>query len=292
MEREQWAELMKALRDLARSFTDNAYHTHSTVLIVRVYLWAVLHDRPTSWACDPRNWDHATRPKTLPSQSTMSRRLRGQAVQDLLGRMGRRLNGRTRPDAASSSRIIDGKPLVIAPHSADPDARFGPAYGRTAKGYKLHAIWADAAMPECWDVRPMNHDEKTVAHQLIPGLTGRADLLGDTFYHANKLFKTADDHGQRLLAPRIYPGTAIRQPRRFHPARLACVALLEDPGQRARARAVFVRRRTIETRFAHLTSFGGGLTGLPPWVRRLHRVRLYVHAKLLINAARIRCIRA
>lgn len=292
MEREHWAELMKALRELSRSLTDNAYHTHSTVLVVRVYLWAVLHDRPTSWACDRRRWDHATRPTKLPSQSTMSRRLRTPAVQELLGRLGRRMNGRPNADAASSPRVIDGKPLVIAPHSADPDARFGPAYGRTAKGYKFHAIWGDTPMPECWDVRPMHHDEKTVAHELIPQLTGGGDLLGDTFYHADKLFKTADDHGQRLLAPRIYPGTAIRRPRRFHPARIACVTLLEDPDQRGHAADVFKQRRQIETRFANLTSFGGGLTGLPPWVRRLHRVRLYVFAKLLINAARIRCIRA
>lgn len=292
MEREHWAELMKALRDLSRSFTDNAYHTHSTILVVRVYLWAVLHDRPTSWACDPRHWDRATRPASLPSQSTLSRRLRTAAAGELLGRMGRRLNGKARVNATPSPRVIDGKPLVIAPHSADPDARFGPAYGRTAKGYKLHAIWGDAAMPERWEVRPMNHDEKTVAHQLIPGLAGAGDLLGDTFYHADKLFKTAHDHGQRLLAPRIYPGTTIRQPKRFHPDRIACVTLLEDPRHRGQARRVFMQRRTIETRFAHLTGFGGGLTSLPPWVRRLHRVRLYVHAKLLINAARIRCIRA
>jgi hypothetical protein len=40
-------------------------------------------------------------------------------------------------------------------------------------------------------------------------------------------------------------------------------------------------------------SFGGGLTSaLPAFVRRLHRVRLWVHAKLLINAARIRRLEA
>lgn len=28
----------------------------SDVWIAAVYLWAVLHDRPVCWACDPRNW--------------------------------------------------------------------------------------------------------------------------------------------------------------------------------------------------------------------------------------------
>ena len=34
------------------------------------------------------------------------------------------------------------------------------------------------------------------------------------------------------------------------------------------------------------THFGGGLAPLPNWVRTLGRVRLWVHAKLLIDAPR------
>ncbi len=45
-------------------------------------------------------------------------------------------------------------------------------------------------------------------------------------------------------------------------------------------------RRQIERDFGNLFSFGGGLTRLPPWVRRFPRVRNWVNAKLLINAAR------
>lgn len=45
-------------------------------------------------------------------------------------------------------------------------------------------------------------------------------------------------------------------------------------------------RRQIERDFGNLTSFGGGLICLPPWVRRFTRVRNWVHAKFLINAAR------
>ncbi|MEM6260815.1 MAG: hypothetical protein AAGC72_17550 [Planctomycetota bacterium] len=63
MEREQWAELMRALNDVARGRTDHAYHRHSSVLIVRVDLWALLHDRPVSWACRRSAWDDRTRPK-------------------------------------------------------------------------------------------------------------------------------------------------------------------------------------------------------------------------------------
>jgi hypothetical protein len=37
-----------------------------------------------------------------------------------------------------------------------------------------------------------------------------------------------------------------------------------------------------------MVSFGGGLAALPPWVRRIWRVRNWVWAKLLINGSRIR----
>lgn len=290
MERELWKQLSRAISDVARSHTTNAYHGHSHADIVRVYLWSVLHDRPASWACHAEHWDHRTRPKRLPSQPTLSRRLRTAATQRFLHALGRRLS---QSRGMGIVLCIDGKAFTIAKHSKDPDASFGPAHGRTARGYKLHAIWGHNAMPDCWELRPLSHNEKNVAHELIPKLQGAGYLLGDGFYHANRLFRRAAEHGRQLLAPRAHPGTHIRQPKRFHPARLRCVATLEaDPFISGFARQLFKQRKQIEAHFGHLTSFGGGLTCLPPWVRRLHRVRLYVHAKLLINAARIRCIRA
>jgi hypothetical protein len=37
-----------------------------------------------------------------------------------------------------------------------------------------------------------------------------------------------------------------------------------------------------------LCSRGGGLTGLPPWARRLHRVRRWVGGKIILYHARLR----
>jgi hypothetical protein len=51
---------------------------------------------------------------------------------------------------------------------------------------------------------------------------------------------------------------------------------------------LYARRTGVERDFSGLACFGGGLTTLPPWVRRIRRVRAWVMAKLLINAARIR----
>lgn len=299
MERELWAWLMIGIRDVSRSFPDSAYHTHSTATIVRVYLWAVLHDRPTTWACDHRAWDHATRPRVLPSQPTMSRRLRHPAVTAFMQRLGRRLNGRPRKKPCSGClapgfpgamlKAIDGRPLVVAEHTADPDAATGYAHRRFARGYKLHLIDAGSPMPAAFAV------EKATARQLIPQLTGGGYLLGDTNYHATDLFDLADQQGHRLLAPRqrtrqhTAPGH-----RRQSPRRLDCIARLEQNltlGNRF-ATQLFKLRQRVESTFAHAACFGAGLHQLPTWVRRLHRVKTYVHAKLLINAARIRKLRA
>ena len=62
-------------------------------VIVLVYLWSALWDRPVCWACDPGNWaafggggGGGGPPFELPSGTTMSRRLWTVGVQQLLGR--------------------------------------------------------------------------------------------------------------------------------------------------------------------------------------------------------------
>ena len=54
MDRELWSQLSRGMFDVARTFRKSPRHTYSTHQIVRVHLWAVLHDRPVSWATQPR----------------------------------------------------------------------------------------------------------------------------------------------------------------------------------------------------------------------------------------------
>jgi hypothetical protein len=49
----------------------------------------------------------------------------------------------------------------------------------------------------------------------------------------------------------------------------------------------FRLRGSIERDFGNLTSFAGGLSPLPAWVRHEKRVWLWVSAKLVINATKI-----
>jgi hypothetical protein len=75
MERELWPRLYHLVMEVGQTLrlTDVTYQPH---IIVLVFLWAALHARPVSWACDKRNWATTTlRPATLPDPSTLSRRL-------------------------------------------------------------------------------------------------------------------------------------------------------------------------------------------------------------------------
>lgn len=69
--------------------------------------------------------------------------------------------------------------------------------------------------------------------------------------------------------------------RRQQPERLWVLRLLQSRvGQR-----VLKWRDDIERRFGHMSNIGFGLKGLPNWVRRLHRVRLWLWGKILLYHA-------
>lgn len=287
MDHELWEILSHAMFDVARAFPKSPRQTHDTRLIVRVYLWAVLNDRPVLWATRRRNWPRTKRPRQLPDQSTMSRRLRDNETTSFLAKLARRIAG---PQQSVLIKAIDGKPLVIPRHSTDPDAGHGRGVGGQAKGYKLHAIMGNSAMPLAWSVQPLNVSELNQADKLVPQLKDEGYLLADSSYDSSKLHDTAMNHGHQMIAPRRRPGTELGH-RKHSPHRLRAIHLLEQAPSRF-GWALYKRRREIERQFGGLVSFGGGLQGLPAWVRTLPRVRLFVHAKLIINAARIRRLAA
>jgi IS5 family transposase len=280
MERELWASLSRMITQLDRQLPKGR-RTHSVGRIVRIYLWAVLHDRPVYWACRRGHWAGVRRPVQIPDQSTMSRRLQQADTREFLDQLAKRLAGSDRPQLL---KIVDGMPLTISRHSQDSEATFGRGAGGLNKGYKLHAIYGQSVMPLAWQVHPMNLDERHGAAELLGQLKDEGYLLADRNYDANWFYDAAAQHGQQLLAARRYgPGRGLGH-HRHSSARLRSIELLEGPSDFGRT--LYQRRRQIETRFGNLCSFGGGLTHLPPWVRGLQRVRLYVAAKLIITAAK------
>jgi len=116
--------------------------------------------------------------------------------------------------------------------------------------------------------------------------------LGDGHYDASWLHDVCKHHNHVLVSPRAKPGTG-KGHHYQSPQRLRSIQLLEPPaGINGFGPALYRSRTTIERQFSQLTCFGGGLAALPSWVRRIWRVRNWVWAKLLINAARIRIQRS
>lgn len=289
MELELWSVLSQAICDVAPRAKANVRDTHPTALIVRVYLWVCLHDRPVSWGCDKRNWSERTCPSQLPDQSTLSRRIRREDFDAFLLLMTRQLNGKAKRRLL---RIIDGKPLELPYHSTDRDAGFGRGVSRQALGYKLHMIYSESPMPEAFVITPLNTCEKQMAFRMIGRVDGQGYLLGDPHYDASWLFDGCRYYGHQLLCPRRMPGKGLGH--HYHsPQRLRCIDMLESPaGVNDFGPSLYQQRTNIERQFSQLVSFGGGLITLPPWVRRIWRVRPWVWGKLLINAARIRINRS
>jgi hypothetical protein len=285
MELELWTELSQAICDVQRKFKFNPRDPHRTALIVRVHLWATLHDRPTIWGCDRKNWTRKTCPEQLPDQSTLSRRMRREDFQLFLQAMYPRLNGKAQTRLL---KMLDGKPLELPNHTRDPDAGWGRGVSRVSVGYKLHLICSGNPMPDAFAITSLDVCEKQMAARMIKRVKGCGYLLGDGHYDASWLYDLCRYHNHLLVSPRPKPGTGIGHHYQS-PQRLRSIQLLEPPADINPFGPSLYRNRTeVERQFSQMTCFGCGLGPLPSWVRRIWRVRAWVSAKLLINAARIR----
>jgi hypothetical protein len=280
MECELWDRLYVLVWETAKECRRSRVQFSDAVILL-VFLWAALHDRPVSWACQAKNWTGTrSRPVCFPSDSTMSRRLKTASVLAFESVLAKRIRGTADWDLIE---LMDGKSLPIGGCSKDPDARWGRAAHGMAYGYKLHSIWSSHWFPDAWDVRPLNVNEARVAHDLVPQLEGSGYILADTQYDSSPLHDLCRSHHYQLVAPSKRTATGrghtYQSPHRRH----AMEMLNRKFGQ-----GLIAIRRRIETLFGNITSFGAGLAPLPAWVRRSHRVKRWVWAKLLINATRIR----
>jgi hypothetical protein len=256
----------------------------SDQVIVLVLLRAAADNLSINRACRPEAWVGLAGISELPSQSTLSRRSRAAGVQTLL----ESTEGRLRAQDAAAERLVavDGRALPINPHSKDPDAKWGYAARGLAFGYKLHAIWGAGAVPKAWEIRPLNEAESVVAAtRLVPRLPAtrhRRYLVGDAAFDSNRLHEAATQRGYQLLAPPKRCGKGLGH-RAHHPARVRGRELLRSHY----GRRLYRQRSLIERQFGNAVMRPEGLGQLPGHVRRLPRVRLFVHCKLILNGTRI-----
>lgn len=281
-------QLWKAIVALAVALDKTplpARHGFPDSFIAAVYYWAVVHDRPTAWACQRRHWPIHLRRRPLPSPSTVSRRLRSPTVAALLKELVRRV---TAPAEPGPFWMIDGKPLPVGGASGDEVAKAGRAVGGLARGYKLHAILNPQGEAAIWRIAPMNADERTVAAEMLREAGIQGYLVADANYDSNPLHAICDALGDlHLVTPRRYGKAATGTGhRRQTEGRTRLLDRLAHPT--AFAAGLLEARDAIERHFANLTNWGGGLGPLPAWVRTPARVERWVEAKLALNAVKRR----
>jgi hypothetical protein len=280
MEREQdrWKRLYREVC-LAAGIDHNTRHLHSDSLIVGVLLWSAINDRPVSWACVRAHWPGPIRPPSLPSQSCMSRRLRSCSVLAVIERSYQRLREQL---PQGLLKCIDAKPLPVGGCTKDSDALYGRAASCKAKGYKLFVLEDVAAgVPEAWLLGPMNQSEQRTGDLLLDRMPDPGLILGDGEYDVNRLYDHAAAREAALLAPA--PQEVLSTGHHYQSAhrRIGLAAARSSAGA-----VLLMSRISVEQSFGNLTSFGGGLGPLPAWVRRPHRVAVWVGAKFLIDLDR------
>lgn len=285
MDRATWHQVRHAVISASRALPRRGRRTlYSDDLIVKLYLWCVWHDRPLCWAYDPLHYNTLFRPKKRPSYPQFCKRLKTPRVVAMVEHVNDRLARGDTPTPAEG--YFDGHALAVSENTRDPDARTGRGNGRFSKGYKLHA-WADPSQRvRAHATTALNAGETTVAgERLARRLPPHGLTIADGNYDSDNLHRAMHAAGHRLLTPLKGCAKGRRRVAGMSPARLDAIARWQ--GDPADCRQCLRRRGTIERTFANLSNYGGGLTHLPPWVRRLDRVSLYVVAKLALYHARV-----
>ena len=281
MDGELFRRLYKAAGAVA-SKTVGRRCTFSDFDVLLTFVLAAAAHRPISWACERSNRPLWCWRANVPTPSTMSRRTRTRQFQRLLLELDAALRAEL---PGSSLKYLDGKPLLVAGHSKDRDARRGRAAGGWAGGYKFHAVVDACGAVGAFAVTPLGAGESTVARELLtPACDLRGALvLADGNYDSNPLYAAVAAAGGRLLAPRRKPGTGLGHGRRQHPDRLTAVEQLErTPGGLRDFRRL---RLGVEQCFGLMTQLGLGAP--PPWVRRLRRVRMWVMGRVIVYHAHL-----
>jgi hypothetical protein len=281
MEHQLWKSIVALLVTLGNK-PPSARFDFSDERIVQVFYWAVIHDRPISWASSRKNWPIHLRRQRVPSNSTMSRRLRTAPVRKLLDALEQRV---VAPKKPGLFWVIDGKPLVIGGASHDRQAGFGRAVRGKARGYKIHAIVGREGIA-AWRVAPMNMDERVMAARLVRSTTIQGYLVADSNYDSNPLHDVCDQLDElQLITPRRF-GKSHGLGHHYHsPSRLRSIERTENPFPEF-ANQLLHDRDLIERSYGNLVNWGGGLTTLPPWVRTHRRVHRWAQAKLVLSTLR------
>lgn len=262
-------------------------------LIVLVYLWSVLHERPVCWACDKKNWPEELLEFQLPSDSAMSKRLETLSVKQLLARV---LTAAAELFPPTLVKAIDSKPLPVGAYSKDADAKRGRiAAGQFARGYRLSVLTHGRAV-QSWTLAPMNNHDSLAAPILLSQLRGGYGyVVADNAYDSNELHLAAAAQNHQLIAPPREVNQGVRDVKHNVPQRLRALDLLDEQNNPLKHCGIsdaglfgvelYNQREAVESSFGELTQMG--LSHLPPWVRGPRRVAIWCASKLLLFLCRL-----
>ena len=280
MSSQVWKTIYHTIRMVNRSIPrEGRRPAYPDTLIVAMYLWSVWHDRPMCWAADRVNYTSLFRPRQLPSRSQFCRRIKTRRFQTILLGVHERLAEAEVNDGPCIT-LMDGRGFRVHRHSTDPDATTGYATGGFARGYRLHALAKENGRFTGIRITPMNVGERRVARELIDAHRPIGFLLADQGYESGPLYDYARERRVILMTPLVK--NAGRGHRPQSQARLFAKKLWDSGGE-----VLFKRRGAIERYFGQLSAFGGGMSPLPAWVRRLERVERWITAKVIIYHARL-----
>lgn len=279
MSSQWWKAVYRSIRMVNRSIPNEGRRPEfADTLIVAMYLWAVGHDRPLSWAADRTNYTRVFRPRRLPSRSQFCRRIKTARCQRLLDEANARLVG-VEEDPLPPVRLLDGRAFPVGRYTTDADAKVGYACGYL-KGYKLHALAVEDGRFTHFRITSLNESEKTLARELIEEAGLKGIILADQGYDSGPLYDFAMERGTLLFTP-LFPNAGGGH-RPQSETRLLAKRIWDQGGE-----TLYARRNAIERHFGQLSSFGGGWAPLPAWVRTLERVRRWITAKIMIYHARL-----
>lgn len=282
------AQLYSALYKLVGTLAHPRHkgNRFSDRIILMVYLWSVLFDRPVCWACNEKNWKGLLTFE-LPSDSTMSRRLRTVGLQQLIERALAAASDLFGPPPLLKQ--IDSKPMYVGPYSKDKDAKRGRvAAGQMSRGYRLHTLNHGRTV-RFFTLAPMNEHDSLTAPVLIANLEGGGYAVADNAYDTNELHGQAAAANHQLIAPPRACNKGVRDLSYNCPERIRALDLLDSPLEKCGLSGDFGRelyncRQRVESGYGGLTFLG--LHYLPAWVRGPRRVALWAAAKVLIALCR------
>lgn len=254
----------------------------SDITIVRMYFWTAGHDRTLQWACRRDSYNSIFRPRVLPSRSQFGRRLYTPRVRQLIAAVNRDLLDQRDHEPLA---FFDGKPLPVSRNTRDKDAKKGYAVKGFAHGYKLHALTSRDGYILEHSLESMNASEPATALKLTEGVRPGMRVLADANYDSAALYAAVEARGGGLLTPLRGSSTNRQVLARMPQARRKVLEKWSDDPECCQQE--LKARDGVERVFSALTSFAGGLSPLPNWVRRLLRVRRWVMAKIILYHARL-----